>query len=298
MANTAVRLAHKRRQEAIDQMSKGKEPGTDDLNNEGPQETDDGQDVPPPSDVGEQDAPQQGEQDDNQFERLQGKARKLESDNARILRELEEARQEIEKLKSPPTPQKTQKELDADFEAQLREEIGEDSWDYMDDATKKAVIAIAKRSSKTAVPDVDTKVQDALKQREEQERSREFVHEMDGLLKERGTSFIQLMNNERFETWVQSQRSRLAVFEDAMRYRDSDAVNDLKKLVDEFYSNGTEKKSNNSTPNVKASSKSRAPKSKEITYDQYLQALKDKRHPSRRAAAREIIAAFNKQQEQ
>lgn len=288
MANSAVRLAHKRRQETINKMSEGVETQNDEHIDLAPQigENGDEQVTPPQNDARE----------DNQFERLQGKTRKLESDNAHILRELEEAKTEIARLKNPPSPQKSQKELDAEFESQLREEIGEDSWDYMDDASKKAIIALAKRGQKTAEPDVEAKVQSALQQRDEQERSRGFVKQMDGLLKERDTSFIQLMNNEKFESWVQGRRSRLAVFEDAMRYRDEDAVKDLQKLVEEFYGDKPNK-GNTATPQVKASNKSAAPKSEEVTYDQYLQAVKDKRHPSKREAARKIIAAYYKQQE-
>lgn len=288
MANSAVRLAHKRRQESIERMSEGVEPQTDEHSNMAPQTdaNDDEQMAPPQNDT----------QDDNRFERLQGKTRKLESENAQILRELEEAKSQIAQLKNPPPPQKSQKELDEEFESQLREEVGEDTWDYMDDASKKALITIAKRNQKPAEPDIEAKVQTALQQRDEQERSRGFVKQMDGLLKERNTSFIQLMNNEKFEQWVQSKRSRLAVFEDAMRHRDDDATKDLQKLVDEFY--GDKPKNNSSTPQVKASGKASAPKSEEVTYEQYMQAVKDKRHPSKRAAARKIIEAYYKQQEQ
>lgn len=289
MANSAARLAHKRRQESIERMSQNVEAQNDEPNDKAPQTgmTDDEHIAPP----------QEEAQDDNRFERLQGKTRKLESDNAQILRELEEAKNQIAQLKNPPPPQKSQKELDEEFESQLRAEIGEDSWDYMDDASRRAIITIAKRNQKAAEPDVDAKVQSALQQRDEQERSRGFVRQMDGLLKERGTSFIQLMNNEKFETWVQGKRSRLAVFEDAMRHRDDDAAKDLQELVAEFYG-GKPDKGNTATPQVKASSKSAAPKSEEVTYEQYMQAVKDKRHPAKREAARKTIAAYYKQQEQ
>lgn len=286
MANSAVNRIRKQRQEYVENLEA-----------QGAEEAERQVDDLPQDDEQEVNLPPQQDQSDDKFERLQGKASKLESDNARIIRELEEAKREISQLKNPPPPQKTQKELDEEFEAQLREEVGEDSWDYMDDASKKAIITIAKRNQKTVPVDVESKVNDALKQRDEQARSRGFVQQMDSLLESHGTSFVQLMNNDKFEKWVQSKRKRLAVFEDIMKHRDEDAVKDMEELVAEFYGAGKASRKDNTTPAVKPTNRTPAPKSEKISYDQYMQALKDKRHPSRREAARKTIAAYLQQQE-
>lgn len=288
MANAAVRNARQRKAAELQQEIENRKAKSEQQEEMGSQPQE--EPANPESNV----APDQPPVDER-YERLQGKARSLEKDNAQIRKDLEEAKRQISELANPPAPQKTQAELDKEFEDNLREEVGADTWDYMDDASKKAIIAVAKRSS--GKPDnIDEKINDVLRQRDEQDSSRAFVKQLDNMLTPHGVTFIQLANNDEFEQWINASRRRLAVFEDAMQHRDAEALKDVEYLVKEFY-RGPDSPPDSSAPSVKPSVKQPQAKIQEVTYDQYLQALRDKRHPSRRDNARKIIAQFKEQQE-
>ena len=87
------------------------------------------------------------------------------------------------------------------------------------------------------------------------------------------------------------------MWDDAMKYRDDEDKTDVLALYAEFRNQGVVDKGNHTTPAVRASAARAAPKAEAvITEEQYLQALRDKRHPRRRDAARKTIDAYEAQQ--
>jgi hypothetical protein len=279
MANSAMtRRRAERQQNLTDKLSE---------NNPSPQGDDDTQnvqEVPPP----------QGAQEDEtseKYRRLQGKASALEKENHELVTEREALRKELEELKKAPP--KSEKEKHEDFVKQLREDIGAEHWDYLDESEKQAFIRMAQRQEEKNRAATET-AQRIVYEKDENRRSQEFVGAMDEALKKYDTTFLGLANNAEFNEWVKGSRRNYAIWKASVEGKDTEAQQDLMALAEEFFG-----KENNSSPTIKnAPAKPAKQPSAKITYEQYIAAIRDKRHPSRRARAQAIIDQYLKQENQ
>ncbi len=279
MANNAMtRRRAERQQNLTDKLSE---------NNPSPQGDDDTQNV---QDV----PPQQGGQEDEtseKYRRLQGKASALEKENHELVTEREALRKELEELKKAPP--KSEKEKHEDFVKQLREDIGAEHWDYLDESEKQAFIRMAQRQEEKNRAATET-AQRIVYEKDENRRSQEFVGAMDEALKKYDTTFLGLANNAEFNEWVKGSRRNYAIWKASVEGKDTEAQQDLMALAEEFFG-----KENNSSPTIKnAPAKPAKQLSAKITYEQYIAAIRDKRHPSRRARAQAIIDQYLKQENQ
>lgn len=279
MANNAMtRRRAERQQNLTDKLSE---------NNPSPQGDDDTQnvqDVPPP---------QGGQEDETseKYRRLQGKASALEKENHELVTEREALRKELEELKKAPP--KSEKEKHEDFVKQLREDIGAEHWDYLDESEKQAFIRMAQRQEEKNRAAMET-AQRVVYEKDENRRSQEFVGAMDEALKKYDTTFLGLANNAEFNEWVKGSRRNYAIWKASVEGKDTEAQQDLMALAEEFFG-----KENNSSPTIKnAPPKPAKQPSAKITYEQYIAAIRDKRHPSRRARAQAIIDQYLKQENQ
>lgn len=279
MANSAMtRRRAERQQNLTDKLSE---------NNPSPQGDDDTQsvqDVPPP---------QGGQEDETseKYRRLQGKASALEKENHELVTEREALRKELEELKKAPP--KSEKEKHEDFVKQLREDIGAEHWDYLDESEKQAFIRMAQRQEEKNRAATET-AQRIVYEKDENRRSQEFVGAMDEALKKYDTTFLGLANNAEFNEWVKGSRRNYAIWKASVEGKDTEAQQDLMALAEEFFG-----KENNSSPTIKnAPAKPAKQPSAKITYEQYIAAIRDKRHPSRRARAQAIIDQYLKQENQ
>lgn len=279
MANNAMtRRRAERQQNLTDKLSE---------NNPSPQGDDDTQnvqDVPPP---------QGGQEDETseKYRRLQGKASALEKENHELVTEREALRKELEELKKAPP--KSEKEKHEDFVKQLREDIGAEHWDYLDESEKQAFIRMAQRQEEKNRAATET-AQRIVYEKDENRRSQEFVGAMDEALKKYDTTFLGLANNAEFNEWVKGSRRNYAIWKASVEGKDTEAQQDLMALAEEFFG-----KENNSSPTIKnAPAKPAKQPSAKITYEQYIAAIRDKRHPSRRARAQAIIDQYLKQENQ
>lgn len=279
MANNAMtRRRAERQQNLTDKLSE---------NNPSPQGDDDTQnvqDVPPP---------QGGQEDETseKYRRLQGKASALEKENHELVTEREALRKELEELKKAPP--KSEKEKHEDFVKQLREDIGAEHWDYLDESEKQAFIRMAQRQEEKNRAATET-AQRIVYEKDENRRSQEFVGAMDEALKKYDTTFLGLANNAEFNEWVKGSRRNYAIWKASVEGKDTEAQQDLMALAEEFFG-----KENNSSPTIKnAPPKPAKQPSVKITYEQYITAIRDKRHPSRRARAQAIIDQYLKQENQ
>ena len=277
MANNAMtRRRAERQQNLTDKLSE---------NNPSPQGDDDTQgvqDVPPP---------QGGQEDETseKYRRLQGKASALEKENHELVTEREALRKELEELKKAPP--KSEKEKHEDFVKQLREDIGAEHWDYLDESEKQAFIRMAQRQEEKNRAATET-AQRIVYEKDENRRSQEFVGAMDEALKKYDTTFLGLANNAEFNEWVKGSRRNYAIWKASVEGKDTEAQQDLMALAEEFFG-----KENNSSPTIKnAPAKPAKQPSAKITYEQYIAAIRDKRHPSRRARAQAIIDQYLKQE--
>lgn len=279
MANSAMtRRRAERQQNLTDKLSE---------NNPSPQGDDDTQNV---QDV----SPPQGVQEDEtseKYRRLQGKASALEKENHELVTEREALRKELEELKKAPP--KSEKEKHEDFVKQLREDIGAEHWDYLDESEKQAFIRMAQRQEEKNRAATET-AQRIVYEKDENRRSQEFVGAMDEALKKYDTTFLGLANNAEFNEWVKGSRRNYAIWKASVEGKDTEAQQDLMALAEEFFG-----KENNSSPTIKnAPAKPAKQPSAKITYEQYIAAIRDKRHPSRRARAQAIIDQYLKQENQ
>ena len=279
MANSAMtRRRAERQQNLTDKLSE---------NNPSPQGDDDTQNV-------QEVPPQQGGQEDEtseKYRRLQGKASALEKENHELVTEREALRKELEELKKAPP--KSEKEKHEDFVKQLREDIGAEHWDYLDESEKQAFIRMAQRQEEKNRAAAET-AQRIVYEKDENRRSQEFVGAMDEALKKYDTTFLGLANNAEFNEWVKGSRRNYAIWKASVEGKDTEAQQDLMALAEEFFG-----KENNSSPTIKnAPAKPAKQPSAKITYEQYIAAIRDKRHPSRRARAQAIIDQYLKQENQ
>jgi hypothetical protein len=279
MANSAMtRRRAERQQNLTDKLSE---------NNPSPQGDDDTQNV-------QEVPPQQGGQEDEtseKYRRLQGKASALEKENYELVTEREALRKELEELKKAPP--KSEKEKHEDFVKQLREDIGAEHWDYLDESEKQAFIRMAQRQEEKNRAATET-AQRIVYEKDENRRSQEFVGAMDEALKKYDTTFLGLANNAEFNEWVKGSRRNYAIWKASVEGKDTEAQQDLMALAEEFFG-----KENNSSPTIKnAPAKPAKQPSAKITYEQYIAAIRDKRHPSRRARAQAIIDQYLKQENQ
>lgn len=279
MANSAMtRRRAERQQNLTDKLSE---------NNPSPQGDDDTQNV---QDVP---SPQGGQEDETseKYRRLQGKASALEKENHELVTEREALRKELEELKKAPP--KSEKEKHEDFIKQLREDIGAEHWDYLDESEKQAFIRMAQRQEEKNRAVTET-AQRIVYEKDENRRSQEFVGAMDEALKKYDTTFLGLANNAEFNEWVKGSRRNYAIWKASVEGKDTEAQQDLMALAEEFFG-----KENNSSPTIKnAPAKPAKQPSVKITYEQYIAAIRDKRHPSRRARAQAIIDQYLKQENQ
>lgn len=223
------------------------------------------------------------------YARLQGKSAALEKSNAELMRELAA----LKAQQTPPPPVKTEAEKQAELETALRQEYGDD-WDFWDDAQRSFAKQLYLKNNPQAV---EQRVNQILEQRDQQRRDQSFHDTLDRELATQGTTLAALVNDPDFAAWANKSRRRLAIWDDAMKYRDDEAKTDVLALYAEFRNQGVVDKGNHTTPAVRASAAKAAPKAEAvITEEQYLQALRDKRHPRRRDAARKTIAAYEAQQ--
>lgn len=224
------------------------------------------------------------------YARLQGKSAALEKSNAELMRELAALKAQQQ---TPPPPVKTEAEKQAELETALRQEYGDD-WDYWDDAQRSFAKQLYLKNNPQAV---EQRVNQILEQRDQQRRDQSFHDTLDRELATQGTTLAALVNDPDFAAWANKSRRRLAIWDDAMKYRDDEAKTDVLALYAEFRNQGVVDKGNHTTPAVRASAAKAAPKAEAvITEEQYLQALRDKRHPRRRDAARKTIDAYEAQQ--
>ena len=224
---------------------------------------------------------------ETRFKRVSGKMSALESENAALRRQLAE-KQVDTPAKAEPSAEEREQALIED----LRKEYGDD-WEYMDDVQQKMAIRQEKRLRALSV---DDSVKSALSKRDDDAKTRSFITRMDEALKAHGTNFVEAVNNPAFDAWLRESRKRTAIFEAAAQGRDDEAVTDMSELFAEFL--GRKGKENSTSPTVRRNKPVSPPKAgKEITFAEYAAAVKDKRHPGRRAAAQKIIDAYNKQQE-
>lgn len=246
------------------------------------------------------------------FARLSGKTSSLEKAKNEAERKALEAEKRAAALEaklaqnSAPPDSGKDKPAHDDLEQELIAEMGQDAWDYLDDTQRKAHLAVARKlkpkaesqpKSAKQESDVDSKIEAAFAKREEARKRKAFIADIDKSLKPHNTTFAKLANNDAFSAWLGKSRKRLAIFEDATKHHDEEAKAELLALVEE-YRDAQGVKPKQSTPQTrKPTSTATKPKAKVITHEQYKQALKDKRHPSRRAAANKVIAAYKKQQE-
>ena len=231
MANSAMtRRRAERQQNLTDKLSE---------NNPSPQGDDDTQsvqDVPPP---------QGGQEDETseKYRRLQGKASALEKENHELVTEREALRKELEELKKAPP--KSEKEKHEDFVKQLREDIGAEHWDYLDESEKQAFIRMAQRQEEKNRAATET-AQRIVYEKDENRRSQEFVGAMDEALKKYDTTFLGLANNAEFNEWVKGSRRNYAIWKASVEGKDTEAQQDLMALAEEFFG-----KENNSSPTIK-----------------------------------------------
>lgn len=279
MANNAMtRRRAERQQNLTDKLSENNPP------TQGDDDTQSVQDVPPP---------QGGQEDETseKYRRLQGKASALEKENHELVTEREALRKELEELKKAPP--KSEKEKHEDFVKQLREDIGAEHWDYLDESEKQAFIRMAQRQEEKNRAATET-AQRIVYEKDENRRSQEFVGAMDEALKKYDTTFLGLANNAEFNEWVKGSRRNYAIWKASVEGKDTEAQQDLMALAEEFFG-----KENNSSPTIKnAPAKPAKQPSAKITYEQYIAAIRDKRHPSRRARAQAIIDQYLKQENQ
>lgn len=222
------------------------------------------------------------------YARLQGKTAALEKKNAEMARRIAA----LEAQQTPPPPVKTEAEKQAELETALRQEYGDD-WDYWDDAQRSFAKQLYLKNNPQAV---EQRVNQILEQRDQQRRDQSFHDTLDRELATQGTTLAALVNDPDFAAWANQNRRRLAIWDDAMKYRDDEAKTDVLALYAEFRNQGVVDKGNHTTPAVRASAAKAAPKAEAvITEEQYLQALRDKRHPRRRDAARKTIDAYKSQ---
>ena len=244
--------------------------------------------TPPPEGEGEARPAPEAPTAEN-YARLQGKSAALEKSNAELMREL--AALKAQQQTTPP-PVKTEAEKQAELDTALRQEYGDD-WDYWDDAQRSFAKQLYLKNNPQAV---EQRVNQILEQRDQQRRDQSFHDTLDRELATQGTTLAALVNDPDFAAWANKSRRRLAIWDDAMKYRDDEAKTDVLALYAEFRNQGVVDKGNHTTPAVRASAAKAAPKAEAvITEEQYLQALRDKRHPRRRDAARKTIDAYKSQ---
>ena len=279
MANNAMTRRRAERQQNLNDQLSG-----NNLPPQGAGEANGAQDVPAP----------QGSQEDEsseKFRRLQGKTSALEKENHELVLEREALRKELEELKKAPP--KSEKEKHEDFVKQLREDIGAEYWDYLDESEKQAFIRMAQRQEEKNRAAAET-AQRLVYEKDENRRSQEFVGAMDEALKKYDTTFLGLANNAEFNEWVKGSRRNYAIWKASVEGKDTEAQQDLMALAEEFFG-----KENNSSPPVHNSQpKPAKPQGAKVSYEQYVSAIRDKRHPSRRARAQAIIDQYLKQENQ
>lgn len=239
------------------------------------------------------------------FERLKGKTSGMEKALNAAEAQAKTLRERLERLEAR---QLVQDELAArgseanvdDTVERTVDEGGDFGWFSGDESPSeqpsKPKATKADKSDK-APADVRDEIKQVLAEREQAQKQQSFVDKMDGVLSELGdkSSFIELINEPDFDAFVSNSRQRLALFNSASSHQDDEAVAMMRQIVGEYL--GKDKtKATLTSPTVKKQNKA-MPKSKgeQINYEQYLQAVKDKRFASRRAAANKIIAAYNKQ---
>lgn len=260
-----------------------------------------------------------GQSDESQrFNRLRSKVSKVEKGKAEAERRLlqtekeklelerrliELERQQEAKAEAPKEDAKSNTKPDDDAEQQIIARLGQDTWDYLDDAQRQAFIAmfseVQHANPKAIAETAEKAVQSALTKREQTELNQQFIRNLNNDLKPLGMDFVQLANSDDFEEWLRADRKRVAVFEQAVTFKDDRARQDITDMVREFKGdNATPEKPNTTTPNTRKPGKADRPKTKKITYEQYQQAMRDLIHPPRRKAAQQVIDAWHKQEQE
>lgn len=241
--------------------------------------------------------PEDRDDTEHKFERLSKKVSGLEKSNHEKERALAEAQERIKQLESPPKPKLTAEEQEAALIEELRSEVGPDSWDYFDDAQRKAFIAMAKRNQKPEEDEVQSKIDAVLSKRDKEALTSRFVKSVDDKLLDSKVSLAQLVNDKKFNSWLTEKRRRVAVFEDAVQNKDDEAVGDIIHLYGQYKESG-KSKPGNATPTVKSKGKAPNVKPNSLTAEDYEKAIRMKVNPKKRAEAQRIIDAYRKQLEE
>lgn len=285
----------------------------------------------PETDVGEQDnAPNSRTKSADDFDgdseplrRLKGKVSALEKRSYHAEREAQAAKQRAAELEAeleaarkrradqPEQDKRGEHISDKDLEQEMIDELGQEAWDYLDDGQKRVHLATlrkthekARRTEKKAdsqsaddrqdEDDIDKRIERRLSERDKAARKRRFIRELDEAVD--GGSFAEIVNSDDFGAWLNASRKRSAIFANAAEHHDEEAKNDLLELIGAYQRK--DGKTSNATPTTRnPARRERKAKKAEVTYAQYQKALKDKRHPTKRKAANEVIAAYKKQLE-
>lgn len=148
--------------------------------------------------------------------------------------------------------------------------------------------------------DIDSRVNQLLAQRDKQQKQAQFTSTMDAAIADLGdkAKFFELVNEPDFDAFVSASRSRLAIFNDAAHHQDDEAVKQMTRIIADYLGKdkAADKPKSKQTPEVKKQGqKMPKPKPKQVSYEQYQQAVKDKRHPNKRPAANLVIDAWENQ---
>lgn len=180
---------------------------------------------------------------------------------------------------------------DEELMERLKEHLGEDEWEYLDDGERSRLLAVMKASMPKY--DVNEQIDNAFKDRANKRQTKKFLSQINEHLKSYSTNFIELANNKNFEKWLQGSRKRMAIFESSMMHHDKESLEDFAQLADEFFQSNSAPKG---SPKVgKQRMFDNASKKGAVSEESYKQAIKDLRHPMRRAKAREIIEQYESQ---
>lgn len=247
------------------------------------------------------------------FERLSGKMSKTEKAKAQAEAEAEKLRQQLAKAEARLAAREEINALsnreNADNQRPTTDDDTSsvpDTWfengDFQSETVAPKQGKAKGNTGNQSADDIDRRVDAVLAQRDKQRQQAQFADKMDAVLADLGdeAKFFELVNEPDFDAFVSSSRSRLAIFNDAAVHQDDEAVKEMTRIVADYLGKGKgkEKPKSKQTPEVKKQGqKMQKPKPKQISYEQYQQAVKDKRHPAKRKAANQVIAAWEKQNE-
>lgn len=234
----------------------------------------------------------------DRFNRLKGKMSGMEREKNAALERAKTLEAQLQALQSDQAEQDirpNQDELKQAAEKRLAQELGED-WEYLDDATKKAMLRL---EMSNAAKDPRAEIEKVLNDKEALLKRDAFLSKMDGIIKSQtGQGFIALANSEAFAKWLNEDRKRGLVFADAAKHQDEQAEKDLLDLVAQYNARAKPAKQKKAPVIRNQISADKSKSTSKISFEQYEQAVRDKAFPAKRKKANAIIAAYHKQEKE